>query len=166
LFLLSRFFSWVFGSDRVLSTFEKLRWYGAAWELLAFYSLQKLKQDVTQAYTFEFAVLEIRKAQFAFLAQKYEFAWVNADDAIAILQWKGEKNDSLYLLAMDLRVRSEVQIEPWRVLDLRKNQQIAHVGFFNRDSLEFNREYLSSDGWIARVAWRGIGRPRINDRLP
>lgn len=166
MFTLSRIISYFLGVDRTVDILCVVGWHWRGWELLAFNSLRRMKDDITYIYTFEFARIEVRKANLALNADYAELAWVNADDALAVLEWKGEQYDSTYADAFSLREQAAKKIDSYRLADLALAQVQAHKNMMSNDIHTFTHRVVSTQPWVMKAASSGFKRPRIKERLP
>lgn len=100
------------------------------------------------------------------LADYPEWAWVNADDALVVLEWKGEQDDQTYADTISLRDRAAKKIDVDRLADLVVAQERAHKNMLSNETHAFNKWGVSTHPWALRAAWQGSKRPRIKERLP
>jgi hypothetical protein len=166
MFMLIRLFSTLFGVDRTVAILDRFGAPGLAWELLDFETLKLMKRDVMYCYKVDFGIEQVRKAKLALKANAYERAWMNATDALALLDWHGYQDDPTYKKAVYLRDDAASKIAPERLEDLSVTQFQAHKEFLSKDTHDFKKYVLRHHPKIARIAWRGIGRARIDERLP
>lgn len=134
-----------------------------AWQLASLQSAERLCDDPTYTYTISFAEQEKRKAELAIEAGAYEWAWINAADALAVLEWKGALDDDIAISANGILTASEQHIPNNRRADLREKHTRYKQQHNSDEERAFKTKTTKRHMWI----WRHVLRsrmPRITDR--
>lgn len=135
-----------------------------AWQLARLRFVEMLRDDPTYTYTLTFAEHESLTADLALQAGAYEWAWINAADALAVLEWKGALDDDMATSAKHVLTASEQHISRERLADLRARHTEYKQQHNTPDELAFKKQVINSHKSIWR---RIVGRarmPRITDR--
>ena len=83
----------------------------------------RLNRAPTWSYSINFAEEEVERAKLALSAKAYEWAWINASDAGAVFEWKGQKDCDDAQRAMQITSEAENFIDPARIEDLTTQHQ-------------------------------------------
>jgi hypothetical protein len=155
--------SHLFGYDKVIAWLRSRDKFASAWEIASARQLESLRSDPTSTYTIDYAEREVFCAELALQAKAYEWAWVNASDALAIFDWKGEHGSAASRKALDIRETSEEAIDDLRVEELRKAHGRSVSQHNNSRELRFKQRIAETNMGV----WRKTparSRPRISTR--
>lgn len=153
----------VFGYDRVIAWLRSRDKFASAWEIASARQIDSLRSNPTSTYTINYAEREVFCAELALQAKAYEWAWVNASDALAIFDWKEQHESAVSRKALDIRRRSEEAIDALRVEELRKAHSRSVAQHNTLSELRFKQRIAGTDmgGWKKAVA---RSHPRISSR--
>ena len=141
---LARFCAALVGFDRVIAQLSSSGHFALAWEIATAQQLMRLNRDPTWSYSVNLAEEEVERAQLALSAKAYEWAWVNASDAIAIFEWKGQQDCDDAQQAMQIASEAENFIDPARIEDLTSQHQKTKKQH-NLGELRFKQRVASSE---------------------
>ncbi|MEM8635223.1 MAG: hypothetical protein AAGF33_09630 [Pseudomonadota bacterium] len=162
IYRLARFRAALVGYDRVIAQLSSSGNFALAWEIATAQQLRRLNRDPTWSYSINFAEEEVERAQLALSAKAYEWAWVNASDAIAIFEWKGQQDCNDAQQAMQIVSEAENFIDPARIEDLTSQHQKTKKQHNNLGELRFKQRVASSEPGVWKVpTW---SRTRISSR--
>lgn len=152
----AQLFSRLFGDEWAIHWLRAKGCSAIVWEFVAAKVARKMHVDPTYTYTFAFSFDAVRLAELAQEAKAFEWAYISATDAIAILEWLEETNDPIFAQAMLLAETAEEHIDTLRAQDLKERQQNAKLGHNRREELQFKRSLARRSACL----WESIGRPR------
>jgi hypothetical protein len=163
-FAIARGLALVSGEERAVEFLRKRGHPGLAWELSNYYGLRRMRADPTFTYTFDFAKECTAAAELALEAQAFEWAYLNATDALAVLEWKGVQDGSVFTAAKEAAAQAASRIPLERLEDLAARQEEAKQAHNRVGELRLKQRWRDHDAHVWRNAMRGRNRVRLSDR--